>query len=69
MEDRTVFDMETADEKMVEWFGNHRGNRVFFIYERGRQGHLQGLLPAETRASFQILYDTNNKFSVAQADL
>ncbi len=69
MEDRTVFDMEGADEKLGEWFTGHRGNRVFFLFERGRQGHLQSLLPAETRSSFQVLYEANNKFSVAQADL
>jgi 4-amino-4-deoxy-L-arabinose transferase-like glycosyltransferase len=69
MEDRTVFDMDTADEKLVEWLGRHRRQRVFFIFERGRQGHLQGLLPADARQSFRVLDEHNNKFSLAQADL
>ena len=49
MEDRTVFDMEAADEKLGTGFNSHRGRRVYFIFERGRQQHLQNLLPAETR--------------------
>jgi 4-amino-4-deoxy-L-arabinose transferase-like glycosyltransferase len=69
MEDRTVFDMEGADEKLQEWVTNHRNRRVFFIYERGRQGRLQSLLPSESRSSFTVIYDTNNKFSVAYADI
>ena len=68
-EDRTVFDQEGADDRLKDWLGRHRGSRQFFIYERGQQGHLQGLLPAESRASFKVLDSQNNKFSVAQADL
>ncbi len=69
MDERTVFDMDGSDEKLSEWVSRHRGRRHFFIYERGRQGRLQGLLPAESRASFKVLDESNNKFSVAQADL
>jgi 4-amino-4-deoxy-L-arabinose transferase-like glycosyltransferase len=69
MEDRTVFDMEAADEKLRDWFNSHRGRRVYFIFERGRQQHLQNQLPAETRNSFTVIYDTNNKFSVAYAEI
>ncbi len=69
MEDRTVFDMEAADEKLGDWIKSHRGRRVYFIYERGRQGHLQNLLPPEARSSFSVIYDTNNKFSVAFAEI
>jgi 4-amino-4-deoxy-L-arabinose transferase-like glycosyltransferase len=69
LEDRTVFDMENADDKLVQWIGNHRGRRVYFIFERGRQGHLQNLLPADVRSSFTVIYDKNNKFSVAYADI
>jgi 4-amino-4-deoxy-L-arabinose transferase-like glycosyltransferase len=68
-EDRTVFDMEQADEKLQEWIANHRGRRVYFIYERGRQGRLQSLVPAETRNTFRVIYEQNNKFSVAYADI
>jgi hypothetical protein len=69
MEERTVFDMDQADEKLQEWLGHHRNQRVFFIFERGRQQHLQGLLPADRRNSFTVLDEHNNKFSLAQADL
>ena len=33
------------------------------------QGRLISLLPAESRASFKVLDERNNKFSLAQADL
>jgi 4-amino-4-deoxy-L-arabinose transferase-like glycosyltransferase len=69
MEDRTVFDMEEADQKLQDWIANHRGRRVYFIYERGRQPRLQTLLPVETRSSFTVIYEENNKFSVAYADI
>jgi len=69
MEDRTVFDQEGADDRLKDWIGRHRGTRQFFLYERGQQGHLQGMLPAESRASFKVLDSQNNKFSIAQADL
>ncbi|HEX3696976.1 MAG TPA: glycosyltransferase family 39 protein [Polyangia bacterium] len=68
-EDRTVFDQEGADDRLKDWIGRHRGTRQFFIFERGQQGHLQGLLPAEARNSFKVIDSQNNKFSVAQADL
>ena len=48
---------------------SHRGRRVYFIFERGRQSRLQSLLPAETRNSFTVIYDENNKFSVAYAEI
>ena len=68
-EDRTVFDQEGADDKLKEWISRNRGHRHFFLYERGQQGHLQQLLPIESQASFKVLDEMNNKFSVAQADL
>jgi 4-amino-4-deoxy-L-arabinose transferase-like glycosyltransferase len=68
-EERTVFDQEGADEKLKEWLSHHRGRRTFFLYERYQQARLQGLLPPETRASFHVVDDQNNKFSLAQADL
>jgi 4-amino-4-deoxy-L-arabinose transferase-like glycosyltransferase len=69
MEDRTVFDQEGADDKMKDWISRNRGHRVFFLYERGQQGHLQQLLPVESQKTFTVLDEKNNKFSVAQADL
>jgi 4-amino-4-deoxy-L-arabinose transferase-like glycosyltransferase len=69
MEDRTVFDQEGADEKLKDWLNRNRGHRHFFLYERGQQGHLQQLLPIGTAQTFKVLDESNNKFSVAQADL
>lgn len=69
-EDRTVFDFWTdVDERLKTWLDRHRGRRVFFIFERGRQFHLQNLLPADARATFQVLDERNNKFSMAVARL
>jgi 4-amino-4-deoxy-L-arabinose transferase-like glycosyltransferase len=68
-EERTVFDQDGADEQMKDWINNHRGRRVFIIYERGRQAHVQQLFPAETRATFKVLYEKNNKFSLAEAQI
>jgi hypothetical protein len=69
MEERTVFDMEAADDKLKEWISNHRARRVYFMFERGRQARLQSLLPPEARGSFTVIYDKNNKFSVGYAEL
>jgi 4-amino-4-deoxy-L-arabinose transferase-like glycosyltransferase len=69
MEDRTVFDQEGADDKLKDWISRNRGHRQFFLFEHGQRGHLQQLLPIEAQASFKVLDESNNKFSVAQADL
>jgi 4-amino-4-deoxy-L-arabinose transferase-like glycosyltransferase len=68
-EDRTVFDQDNADEQMKEWIASHRGRRVFILFERGRQSHVQQLLPEEKRSTFHVLYEKNNKFSLAQAEI
>ena len=68
-EERTVFDQDNADDDMKNWIANHRGRRVFIIYERGRQSHVQQLVPAETRSSFKVLYEKNNKFSLAEVQI
>jgi 4-amino-4-deoxy-L-arabinose transferase-like glycosyltransferase len=68
-EDRTVFDQENADEEMKEWISTHRGRRVFIIYERGRQNHVVQLFPPESRPTFKVLYQKNNKFSLAQVEI
>jgi 4-amino-4-deoxy-L-arabinose transferase-like glycosyltransferase len=68
-EERTVFDMEGVDEKLGQYLNNHRGRRIFFLFERGRQAHLQSMLPADARQSFKVLDERNNKFSLAVAQL
>jgi 4-amino-4-deoxy-L-arabinose transferase-like glycosyltransferase len=67
-EDKTVFDMDGADEKLQQYMTSHRGRRIYFIFEKGRQSRLQSLLPAESRNSFNVIYNENNKFAVAYAD-
>jgi hypothetical protein len=69
MEDRTVFDQDGADEKLKDWISRNRGHRHFFLFEHGQRGHILQLLPIEAQSSFKVLDETNNKFSVAQADL
>jgi 4-amino-4-deoxy-L-arabinose transferase-like glycosyltransferase len=68
-EERTVFDQEGADDRLKDWIAHHRGHRVFFLYEHHQQGRIREMLPAEAQASFQVVDETNNKFSLAQADL
>jgi hypothetical protein len=68
-EDRTVFDQDGADDRLKEWIGRHRGHRHFFLYERGQQEHIKSMLPPEARGSFNVLDSTNNKFSLAEAQL
>ena len=69
LEERTVFDAEGADEKLKTWVTRHRGRRVYFIFEKARQAHLKSLLPAASRDAFTVIYDENNKFSVAYAEI
>jgi len=68
-EERTVFDQEGADERLKEWIAHHRGRRAFFIFEQYQQARITGDLPPEARPSFRVIDDSNNKFSLAQADL
>jgi 4-amino-4-deoxy-L-arabinose transferase-like glycosyltransferase len=68
-EERTVFDQDGADDRLKDWIAHHRGRRAFFIFEHHQQSHIAGDLPPEVRASFRIIDDSNNKFSLAQVDL
>ena len=54
---------------MKDWLSRHRGRRIFIIYERGRQSHVQQLLPAESRTSFHVVYEKNTKFSLAEVQI
>jgi hypothetical protein len=68
-EERAVFDTGNADQDLQTWLERHRGRRVFFIFERARQSRLVSLLPAETRGSFKVIHEQNNKFLMAHADI
>jgi 4-amino-4-deoxy-L-arabinose transferase-like glycosyltransferase len=67
--ERTVFDADGADEKLRAYIERHRGRRLFFLYERGQQGHLKGLLPQDAQRTFRVIDERNNKFSLAEAQL
>jgi 4-amino-4-deoxy-L-arabinose transferase-like glycosyltransferase len=69
VEERTVFDMEGADDKLRAYLARHRGRRIFFLCEKGQIGHIQGLLPPEARASLHAIHESNNKFALLQAEL
>jgi hypothetical protein len=47
----------------------HRGRRLFVLCEKGQTGRIEAMLPAETRASFKIVHNANNKFALVQVDL
>lgn len=64
-----MFDQDGADDRLKAWVEKHRGRRLSFVYERGRQSRLQSLLPVDARATFKPIDETNNKFSLAVADL
>jgi 4-amino-4-deoxy-L-arabinose transferase-like glycosyltransferase len=68
-ENRTVFDQEGADDKLKAWLERHRGQRVFFLVERHQQARVQSLLPPETKGSYRVVDEQNNKFTLAVAQL
>jgi 4-amino-4-deoxy-L-arabinose transferase-like glycosyltransferase len=68
-DERTVFDQEGADDRLKAWAARHRGQRAFFIFEHYQQAKVTEDLPPEARTSFKVIDDSNNKFSLAQADL
>jgi 4-amino-4-deoxy-L-arabinose transferase-like glycosyltransferase len=68
-EERTVFDAEGADERFKAYVERHRGRRLFVLCEKGQTGRIEAMLPAETRASFKIVHNANNKFALVQVDL
>ena len=68
-EERTVFDQDGADEKLKAWIARHRGQRTFFLFERHQQQRVQALLPPESKPTFRVIDEQNNKFSLAVAEL
>jgi 4-amino-4-deoxy-L-arabinose transferase-like glycosyltransferase len=69
MDERTVFDQAGADDRLKAWLLRHRGRRQFFLYERFQQGRIVEDLPPDARASFRVVDQLNNKFSLGEADL
>jgi 4-amino-4-deoxy-L-arabinose transferase-like glycosyltransferase len=69
-EERTVFDhWSDTDARLTDWLARHRGNRHFFLFEPGREGHLRSLLPSDAQGTFRIIERSNNKFVLAVAQL
>jgi 4-amino-4-deoxy-L-arabinose transferase-like glycosyltransferase len=68
-DERTVFDQDGAEERMKAWIARHRGRRVFFLVERVQLSRIPGMLPPESRSSFRIVDEQNNKFALAVAQL
>jgi hypothetical protein len=68
-DERTVFDQEGADDRLKAWAAQHRGRRAFFIFEHYQQARITDDLPPEARPSFKVIDASNNKFSLARADL
>jgi 4-amino-4-deoxy-L-arabinose transferase-like glycosyltransferase len=71
-EERTAFDSDDArvcDEGLQSWIAAHRGRRHYFLFEPGRRGQLESLLPAESRATFTLIEQPSNKFALAAVEL
>jgi hypothetical protein len=72
LEERTAFDsddLETADRGLRAWLERHRGQRHFFLFLPGHRAHLESVLPPESRPTFTVVAQPNDKFVLARADL
>jgi hypothetical protein len=69
-DERTVFDhWEDTDARLTTWLGRHRGHRQFFVFEPSQESRIRNLLPPETRSSFRVIFQRNNKFVLGVAQL
>jgi 4-amino-4-deoxy-L-arabinose transferase-like glycosyltransferase len=66
---RTVFLGDKNQDDLKAYIGRNRGKRMFFVVEQARWGTLRTLLPVEARDSLKIIFDRNNKFYLAVAQL
>ena len=62
-----MFDQDGADDKLKEWLGRHRGQRVFFLFERTSRRASRRCCRPRRRAVFRVLDEQNNKFTLAVA--
>jgi 4-amino-4-deoxy-L-arabinose transferase-like glycosyltransferase len=67
--ERTVFLGDKNVENLKGWIAKHRGHRAFFVVERSRWSQLQGIVPADAKASLRMIDESNMKFVLAQVDL
>ena len=68
-EERTVFLGDRNVENLKDWMNRHRGRRAFLIIERSRWSQLEGIVPADARASLKMIDESNMKFCLARIDL
>ena len=54
---------------LVQLTGGPPGRDVYFLIERHRLEGLRSLLPADVKASLEVVDDTNNKVYLARAPL
>jgi hypothetical protein len=67
--ERTVFLGDKNVENLKTWIAAHRNRRAFFVVERSRWSQLQGIVPAESKASLRIIDEGNMKFCLAEVQL
>ncbi len=67
--DKTAFPSDHSEDKLKDYLKNHRGRRMFFVMERGALETVRNLLPAEFRAGFHVVDESNNKIYLAAAEL
>jgi hypothetical protein len=68
-DDRTVFDLDDADDRLRAWLAARRGQRHFFLLEPWRLAHLRTLLPPDAQPRLRVVDDHHNKLVLAAADL
>jgi 4-amino-4-deoxy-L-arabinose transferase-like glycosyltransferase len=68
-DERTIFLGDRNAENLKTWMDRHRGHRAFFLIERSRMSQLEGMVPANARASLKIVDESNMKFCLSTIEL
>jgi 4-amino-4-deoxy-L-arabinose transferase-like glycosyltransferase len=68
-DERTIFLGDRNAENLKTWMDRHRGHRAFFLIERSRMSQLEGMVPANARASLKIVDESNMKFCLSAIEL
>jgi len=67
--ERTIFLGDKNVENLKAWMSKHRGKRAFFLIERSRWSQLEGLVPADAKASLRMVDESNMKFCLGVIQL
>ncbi len=67
--ERTIFLGDKNVENLKAWMSKHRGKRAFFLIERSRWSQLEGLVPADAKASLHMVDESNMKFCLGEIQL